>query len=79
MPQGWILGVLAVKNFNQSVCLSVMLFPPKPLVEIQPNLVCELHDWSGEGSNIIKFQLQRFLYQHIKLDFHSVTWVMPQG
>ena len=24
-----------------SVCLSVMLSPPKPLDEIQPNLVCE--------------------------------------
>ena len=49
----------------------------------------------GEGSNIIKFhlqsQFQRFLYQtlcvfsqmkdtkHIRRDFHSVVWVMPQG
>ena len=49
----------------------------------------------GEGSNIIKFQLQsqfqRFLNQnlcvfskikdteHMKQDFYSVTWVMPQG
>ena len=44
-----------------------------------------------QGINIIKFQFQRFLYQtlcvfsqmkdikHIKQDFHSVTWVMPQG
>ena len=47
----------------------------------------------GEGSNIIKFQLQsqfqRFLYQtlcvysqmkdtkQIRQDFYSVTWVMP--
>ena len=42
-------------------------------------------------SNIIQFQLQRFLYQtlclfsqikdikHIEQDFHSVAWVMPQG
>ena len=26
-----------------SFCLSVMLSPPKPLDEIQPNLVCELN------------------------------------
>ena len=49
----------------------------------------------AKRSNIIKFQLpcqfQRLLYQtlcvfsqmkdtkHIRLDFHSVTWVMPLG
>ena len=49
----------------------------------------------GQRSNIIKFQLpwlfQRFLYQilcvfpqmkdtkHIRRDFYSVAWVMPQG
>ena len=38
MPQGWELGELGVK----SVCLSITLSPPKPIDEIQPNLVCEL-------------------------------------
>ena len=38
MPQGWDLGVFGVK----SVSLSVKLSPPKPLDEIQPNLVCDL-------------------------------------
>ena len=49
----------------------------------------------GQRSNIIKFRLpcqfQRFLYQilfvfsqmkdtkHVRRDFYSVTWVMPQG
>ena len=96
------------------VCPSVTLSPPKPLDEIQPNLVCELLTWiecatahfswalpPGDGPkgqiylNIIKFQLlsqfQRFLNQtlcvfwqmkdikHIRRDFHSVAWVMPQG
>ena len=93
-----------------------MLSPPKPLDEIQPNLVCELltcigcatahffgpAPWGpGEGPkgqiylNIIKFQLQsqfqRFLNQtlcvfsqmkdikHIRRDYHSIAWVMPQG
>ena len=56
-----------------------MLSPPKPLDEIQPNLVCELLPLigrataicfappPGEGSKIIQIQLQsqfqRFLYQ----------------
>ena len=50
---------------------------------------------TGQRSNIIKFRLpcqfQRFLYQtlcvfsqlkdtkHIRRDFYSVAWVMPQG
>ena len=36
------LGCLCVKNQIPSCCLSVMLSPPKPFDEIQPNLVCEL-------------------------------------
>ena len=36
------LGVLRGQNQISSNCLSVMLSPPKPLDEIQPNLVCEL-------------------------------------
>ena len=36
------LGVLRGQNQIPSCCLSVMLSPPKPLDEIQPNLVCEL-------------------------------------
>ena len=36
------LGVLRGQNSNSSCCLSVMLSPPKPLYEIQPNVVCEL-------------------------------------
>ena len=89
-----------------------MLSPPKPLDEIQTNLVCELltrmgratsiffssAPWSpGEGSKgqisfnfNYKVNFKDFLYQtlcvfsqikdtkHIRQDFHSVTWVMPQ-
>ena len=36
------LGVLRGQNQIPSCCLSIMLSPPKPLDEIQPNLVCEL-------------------------------------
>ena len=36
------LGVHRGQNQIPSCCLSVMLSPPKPLDEIQPNLVCEL-------------------------------------
>ena len=33
-----------------SIRLSVMLSPPKPLDEIQPNLVCELLTWMGHAT-----------------------------
>ena len=36
------LGLLRGQNQIPSCSLSVMLSPPKPLEEIQPNLVCEL-------------------------------------
>ena len=38
------VGLVVLRGQNQipSCCLSVMLSPPKPLDEIQPNLVCEL-------------------------------------
>ena len=36
------LGVLRGQNQIPSCCMSVMLSPPKPLNQIQPNLVCEL-------------------------------------
>ena len=36
------LGVLMGQNQIPSCCLSIMLSPPKPLEEIQSNLVCEL-------------------------------------
>ena len=36
------LGVLRGQNQIPSCCLSVMLSPPKPLDEIQQNLVCGL-------------------------------------
>ena len=35
-------GAWGVKNEILSVCLFVMLSPPKPLGQIQPNLDCEL-------------------------------------
>ena len=41
MPKGWDLGVLGDQKINY-VSPSVMLSSPKPLDEIQPNLVCEL-------------------------------------
>ena len=34
-----------------SVRPSVMLSPPKPLDEIQPNLVCELFTWMGRATH----------------------------
>ena len=40
MPKGSDLGVLRGQNQIPSCCLPVMLSPPKPLDEIQPNLVC---------------------------------------
>ena len=87
-----------------------MLSPPKPLDEIQPNLVCELLTWMGRAtSNFFlapgpgegaKGQISfKFNYKvnskifipnfvcvpqmkdakHIRGDFHSDHWVMPQG
>ena len=39
-------GDIVIASVRPSICLSVppsvMLSPPKPLDEIQPNLVCEL-------------------------------------
>ena len=52
MPWGWDLGVLKGQNQILSCCLSVMLSPPKPLDEIQPNLVCELLPWMGRATAI---------------------------
>ena len=95
-----------------SVRPSVMLSPPKPLDEIQPNLVCVLHTWMGLATAIffalppgamrrgqkVKYHLisitksiSKILYQtlcvfsqmkytkHIRRNFYSVAWVMPQG
>ena len=36
------VGDIAIAPVRPSVCPSVTLSPPKPLDEIQPNLVCEL-------------------------------------
>ena len=41
MSKGLDLGLLWGQQIN-SICLSVMLSPAKPLDEIQPNLVCKL-------------------------------------
>ena len=73
----------------------VTLSPPKPLDEIQPNLVCELLTWKGCATAHFFFLprplRQRFLKQTlcvfsqmkdiklIRRDFHSVAWFMPQG
>ena len=43
-------GGLRGQNQIPSCCLSVMLSPPKPLDESQPNLVCELLPWMGCGT-----------------------------
>ena len=87
-----------------------MLSPPKPLGEIQPNLVRELltcigravADFfappTGEGSKgqislnfNYKVNFKDFYtkigvcfsqikdIKHIKQDFHSIAWLMPQG
>ena len=39
--------MLRGQNQIPSCCLSVMLSPPKPLDEIQPNLECEFLLWMG--------------------------------
>ena len=41
-PRGGTWRCLGVKNSMSFIHLSVMLSPPKPLDQIQPNLVCEL-------------------------------------
>ena len=38
-------------RLSPSVRPSVMLSPPKPLDEIQPNLVCELLTWMGRSTS----------------------------
>ena len=50
---------------------SVTLSPPKPLDEIQPNLMCE-------NQTLCVFSQMKNV-KHIRRDFHSVPWVMPQG
>ena len=57
--------MLRGQNQIPSCCLSVMLSPAKPLDEIQTNSVCEFS--------------QMIDTRHIRRDFHSVAWVMPQG
>ena len=51
-PRGGTWGYLGAKIQIQSCCLSVMLSPPKPLDEIQLNLVCELLTWMGRATSI---------------------------
>ena len=43
-------GCMWVRNLIPSVCLLVMLSSPKPLDEIQSNLVCELHACMGRAA-----------------------------
>ena len=47
---------LAILILFPSICmsvhLSVVLSPPKPLDEIQPNLVCELFTWIGPATTL---------------------------
>ena len=45
------LGLHRGQNQIMSCCLSVMLSLPKPLEEIQPNLVCELLTWMGRPTS----------------------------
>ena len=103
-------------SVRSSIHLSVMLSPPKPLDEIQPNLVCVCvthmngvcnvklfcpaswgpGEWSkGQISLNFKYKVnfkdfipnfvcvlthERYkTTKHIRRDFHSVAWVMPQG
>ena len=47
------LGCLRVKNQIPSCCLPVMLSPPKLLDEIQPNSVCELHEWGVQRQTFL--------------------------
>ena len=44
-------------SIRPSVCRSVMLSPPKPLDEIQPNLVCELLTWMWRATSNFFFCL----------------------
>ena len=45
--------LLSHPSVHPPVLLSVMLPPPKPLDEIQPNLVCKLLTWMGRAAAII--------------------------
>ena len=45
-------GDIVITFLRLSVCPSVMLSPPKPLDEIQPNLVCKLLTWMGRATAI---------------------------
>ena len=92
MPQGWDLGktwsIFSLK-FNQIWCVSNL---PKWHMQRHKFFVpLPLRPWGGaKWSNIIKSQFQRFLNQtlcdfsqmkdinYLRLDFHSVAWVMSQ-
>ena len=109
---GMGLWVLRGQNQIPSCCMSVMLYPSKPLDEIQPNLVCELLSWMRRATAIFgpapwgpgelskgqisfnfnyKVNFKDFytklcvcshkwnIKKHIRRDFHSIAWVMPQG
>ena len=48
-------GYIVIASVRLSVRLSVMLSPPKPLGEIQPNFVCEITHMNGacNGKNLL--------------------------
>ena len=50
MPRGGTWGCLGFKNQILSRHLSVMISPPKPLDQIQPNEVCELLTCMGRAT-----------------------------
>ena len=58
-----------------SVRPSVMLSPPKPLDEIQPNLVCELLTWMGRATLIFFFLVPppRALGRGQKVKYHLIS------
>ena len=50
-PRGGDLGLIRDQKLIPSVCLSVMLSPPKPLNQIQPNwCVSYSHAWACNGN-----------------------------
>ena len=58
-PRGGIWGCLGFNNQILSCRLSVMISPPKPLDQIQPNEVCELLTCMGRATAKVNLALRR--------------------
>ena len=64
------VGDIAITSMRPSVCPSITLSPPKPLDEIQPNLVCELLTWIGRTAAHFLAPPPRALGRGQKFKYH---------